>query len=646
MKRFSKLCSLLAVALFALTACDKPVPEGEASVITLATQTLSVKAEGGDYTVRYSIANPVEGEALSFDYDAEWLRSIVAEAGNIKISVDANDGEERTAEVKVGYKSAESITLSVKQEASAPAAISVSIEELTGNSCITAVTPVDPEMYYVMYKSDLSYFLDNNLLTAEALFEDDMFYFQRGAAYDGITLKSYMERNKVLFQGTTRAAWPGIRPGEKSVVYAYGVKFNEAEDECEMLTDIYWAMIEPPLAERRAIEYDVEYSVDGANVAFDISPKGYDGYYTMQIFGYNEEQYFDPNGEISEEEYAEYVAQGWIELYCNNLAGGITEERILEMFCHKGDATIERELMSYSLYTAVIYALEMVDGHYQMVSEPKIVNFSTEQVQQSDMTIDIEVDSYVRICDLRITPSVDDETYIMLFTPTEYMKPNFTDDDLREAVLGEFRIYAYEFRGPISSHMSTLYPSTEYVVVAFGYSGGIVTTPVFKHIFTTDEEGESEVTITEVNYDGPYLISDAIECDYERFSNCTGMPDDTYFLMWVEVKTDIPTPEIFTLLVDKSIYDYNGEDFVFFDLLFDTCKPLLSMTGVYYSPYYLCAAAFDHRGNVTPMWRSGVINFKPDDCKPAQELVDKLNSSTRAQAMVVDRHSGKVVAVR
>ena len=231
---------MLAVALLALTACDKPAREGEASVITLATQTLSVKAEGGDYTVRYSIANPIEGEELKFDYDAEWLRSIVAEAGNIKISVDANEGEERTAEVVVGYKGAESITLSVKQEAAAPEAISVVIEELTGNSCITAVTPVDPEMYYVMYKSDLSYFLDNNLLTAEALFDDDMFYFKRGADYEGISLKSYMEQNKVLFQGTVRAAWPGIRPGEQSVIYAYGVKFNEAEDDCEMITSIAW----------------------------------------------------------------------------------------------------------------------------------------------------------------------------------------------------------------------------------------------------------------------------------------------------------------------------------------------------------------------------------------------------------------------
>ena len=646
MKRFSKLCSLLAVALLALTACDKPAPEGEASVITLATQTLSVKAEGGDYTVRYSIANPVEGEELKFDYDAEWIESIVAEAGNIKISVATNEGGERTAEVVVGYKSAESITLSVKQEAAAPEAISVVIEELTGNSCITAVTPVDPEMYYVMYKSDLSYFLDNNLLTAEALFDDDMFYFKRGAEYDGISLKKYMERNKVLFQGKTRAAWPGIRPGEQSVIYAYGVKFNEAEDDCEMITSIAWSMIEPPLAERRTIDFDVEYSVDGANVAFNISPKGYDGYYTMQIFGYNEEQYFDPNGEMSEEEYADLVAHTWINLYCNNLAGGITEERILDMFCHKGEATVERELMSYTLYTAVIYALEMVDGHYQMVSEPKIVNFSTEEVTASDMTIDIEVESYVRICDLKITPSVDDETYIMLFTPTEYMKPNFTDDDLREAVLGEFRSWAYEFRGPISSHMSSLYPSKEYVVIAFGYSGGIVTTPVFKHIFTTDEEGECEVAISEVNYGGPYIISEAMELDPVRFGNCAGMPDDEYFLMWIEVKTDIPTPEIFTLFVDVPTYNDLGEDLIFFDLLFDTCEPLITKTASYNMPYYLCAAAFDHKGDVTPMWRSEVIKYAPSEGKSAQELIDKLNSSTRAQAMVVDRHSGKVVAVR
>ena len=152
----------------------------------------------------------------------------------------------------------------------------IELEELTGTSCITRVTPADKDMYYVMYKSDISYFGDCGITNDDELFEDDMFYFKRGAAYDGITLKSYMEQNKVLFQGTTRAAWPGIRPGEQSVVYAYGVKFNEAEDDCEMITSIAWSMIEPPLAERRTIDFDVEYSVDGANVAFDISPKGYD----------------------------------------------------------------------------------------------------------------------------------------------------------------------------------------------------------------------------------------------------------------------------------------------------------------------------------------------------------------------------------
>lgn len=110
---------MLAVALLALTACEKPAPEGEASEIAIATRNLSVKAEGGDYTVRYSIANPIEGEELKFDYDAEWIESIAAEAGNIKIRVVANEGAERTAEVTVSYKSAESITLSVKQEAAA-----------------------------------------------------------------------------------------------------------------------------------------------------------------------------------------------------------------------------------------------------------------------------------------------------------------------------------------------------------------------------------------------------------------------------------------------------------------------------------------------------------------------------------------------
>ncbi|MBR2435976.1 MAG: BACON domain-containing protein [Alistipes sp.] len=652
MKRFTKLYSLLAVALLALTACDKPAPEpapeGEASVITLATESLSVKAEGGDYTVRYSIANPIEGEALSFDYDAEWLRSIAAEAGNIKISIDANEGEERTAEVVIGYKSAESITLSVKQEAATPATpeeISIVIEELTGTNCITVVTPADPEMYYVMYKSDIQYFYDSAITNDDELFEDDMFYFKRGADYDGISLKEYMANNQVLFQNVTRANWPDLRPANRQVLYVYGVEFNEDFTDCTRITEVVWKLIDPPMAELGDATFDVTYKVDGPNVEFDVKPQGWDGLYTIQIFDYNEELYRTAS-EV-DDDYVRQVGKGWITMFGNNLDGGLSVENILDFACLTGAQQRSYELASYTLYTAVVYAVAEVDGFYQMVSRPKVINFSTEKVEPSDMTIDITVDNlYVRVCDLKITPSSNNEPYKMLLLPTEYLDRDYTDDILIESVLDTYSYAAYTFRDEVESHISSLYPSTEYIVVTFGYSGGVVTTPVFKRVFTTEAEGKCELAITDVEYGGPYKPSELKALDPKRFSNIPDGYDDYMFVVWMEVKTDTPTSDIFTYFVDTETYKFYGEDVIFFDLLISTCDPVSTALAQYDFNYYICAAAFDYKGNVTPMWRSDAINFQPDDCRPAEELIEKLNSSTRAQAMVVDRHSGKVVAVR
>lgn len=510
----------------------------------------------------------------------------------------------------------------------------IEIEELTGINCITKVTPADKQMYYVMYKSDIQYFYDSSITTDDELFEDDMFYFKRGAEFDGITLKDYMTNNKVLFQDVTRANWPDLRPAQKQVLYVYGVEFNEDFSDCTRATDVVWKLIDPPMAELGDATFDVSYTVDGANVTFDVTPQGWDGLYTIQIFDYNEELYRDA-AEV-DDDYVRQVGEGWITMFTNNLNGGVSVDDILDFTCHTGAKQPNYELASYALYTAVVYAVDDVDGIYQMVSRPVVVNFSTEEVQPSDMTIDITVDNlYVRVCDLKITPSSPDENYKMLLLPTEYLDANYTDDTLMEAVLDTYSYAAYTFRGEVTSHISSLYPSTEYVVVTFGYSGGVVTTPVFKRVFTTEAEGECELAITDVAYGGPYKPSELKALDPVRFSNIPDGYDDYMFVVWMEVKTDTPTDDIFTYFVDTDTYYYYGEDVIFFDLLIETCDPVSTALAQYDFNYYICAAAFDYKGNVTPMWRSEALKFSASDTRPAEELIAKLDASPSAKAVLV-----------
>ena len=637
MRNFANLLTIVAALLISvLTSCEKEqtTPEPEVSEIVLATQSVDVAAEGGNYTLRYSIANPVEGLELSFDYEAEWITSITAESGDIKLSVAENSGSQREAIVVVGYGEAQSVDFMVRQAGAAPEVFEIEIEELTGTNCITKVTPADADMYYVMYKSDIQYFYDSNITTDDELFEDDMFYFKRGASYDGITLKDYMENNKVLFTDVTRANWPDLRPAKRQVLYVYGIEFNEDLSDCKRVTDVIWKLIDPPMAELGDAKFEVSCDIDGANIFFDVKPQGWDGYYTIQIFDYNEELYYDASQEITDE-YIRSIGEGWISMFGNNLDGGISVDEILDFACYKGPQQPRYELTSYTLYTAVVYAVEEVDGFYQMVSRPEVINFSTEEVQPSDMTIDISVDNlYVRVCDLKITPSKDDETYKMLLIPTEYLDAEYTDDDLIEAVLDTYSYAAYTFRGEIESHISSLYPSTEYAVVTFGYSGGVITTPVFKRLFTTEPEGECLLNITDVAYGGPYKPSELKALDPERFSNIPDGYDDYMFVVWMEVKTDTPTSDIFTYFVDTGTYDLYGEDIIFFDLLISTCDPVTTSLSEYGFSYYICAAAFDYKGNVTPMWRSDALTFRPEDVRPAEELIAKLAASPKAKVVL------------
>ena len=516
------------------------------------------------------------------------------------------------------------------------ASFAITIEELHASRAITQVLPDNMQMQYVMYLEEVSYLQGNAIDTQEKLWQDDFNAFERSAAQADMTLREYMQQANIVFSGTQRVQWNNVLPGIKSVLYVYGVMFNEDGSEYEVVTDIAWKVIEPERAPLKEIEFDIQVDVKGADVVVTIDPKEFTGHYLVKIVDVNSDLYPQDDTAFTEE-YMKYICDEWTYLYDGNLDNGHKKEDILKQVCYSGRGSLSFELDSYVLYSVLVYPVEEYDGFMQIVAEPSYYNFSTEEVQQSDMEINIEVTNcYVRVADIRVTATDPDAQYLLMITPTYYLPDNYTDETLKEYALGTFYNYTYTFKGEMTSHLNTLYPSTEYVIVTFGYSGGVVTTDVYSKVFTTEAEGKCELDVTDVVVGGPYRPSDLYNYDPATFKDYKApyYYDSVQFIVTIEVKTSEPTKDIFSYFVSQMDYDWCGYDTIFYDLLIYTCDPFTISEGFWdYGAYYLCAAAFDYKGNVTPMYVSELYDWTSNDFRPISEFVEKWEANKNMKVM-------------
>ncbi|MBR5852978.1 MAG: hypothetical protein IKY74_02125 [Alistipes sp.] len=520
------------------------------------------------------------------------------------------------------------------------APFTISVEGIHASTATTEVTPKDGEMLYIMYLEEVAYFQGAGIDTAEELWADDFEAFEANALYENVSLKEYMLSANILFNDTKRVQWNSMLPGRQMVLYVYGVEFNEDGSHYEPVTEVVWKVLESEYAPLRDISFDLDVKVDGAEVELSVKPEDWDGYYLVKCVDGNSDLYVGDRTSF-DEEYLASLADEWIDTYSANLSYGYTTDMILEEIAFKGDKTIDLELSSYTLYSFLVFAIDEYDGYVQVVSEPSYINFSTEEVEQSEMSIDIEITNcYVRVADLRVTPTNDNELYALLITPTEYLPAKYNEDDLIDMALYDpvTSLSTQFFKGEITAHLNTLYPKKEYVVVAFGYSGGVITTDIYTKVFITQPEGPCEVDITDVKVCGPYRPSDLYNYDPERFKYYTYpyVSDDAFFVASIEVETSEPTEDIFADFVAKMDYDYYGEDVILFDLLIGTCPELFVTDRIYYEgPYYVCATIFDYKGNLAPMWTSELIEWSVDDIRPADELIAKLEAEPKTQLLFV-----------
>ena len=586
---------------------------------------VEVDYEGGEVFVNYVINNGIEGIDIVAATEAEWISDIVVCEGTLAFTVAKNlESEARETRVRVTYPNVDTQYIVVKQSQFDAITFELAVTTSTSTSCSTLITPSNDNYAYIAYMSEVDYFLGAGITTPEELFQDDYNYFmtfanQVSAPY----LYEFFLMNYFAYEGEQSIEWTGMMPGKEYVLYVYAIEFNEANNDYWMASPVTYKMVTLQGEALTEVEFDVEVTVDGPNASYKIDPKDYTGKYYLTVYEQGDYMY---RNTPADDAYAELVSIVWLDMMAQLMASGYAPSQLIELMCLQGYEEYSELLKGSTNYAMVIYAVEMVDGLPQVASKPQIVNFTTEEVGASQMTIDIQLENkYVRVADVIITPSTNEPYTVAIVAKNEV--PDKSDEEIIAWCNKSF--YMESYQGEIRSHINSFKPETEYSILAYGYYGDVVTTDLYRLDFKTDAAGECENSVVRVDFNGPYSLMELEAYDSDRYYNYGMFETMGWYAMWSEIITEQPSQDLFYCIYSAQEVAVYGEQAVFNDLVSYSCSPTQILTGQNGTLYVMCAVTMDYRGNFSEMWMSEpfMYNYDASTKRPLEELVEKIHGS-------------------
>lgn len=634
MTRISMIKFLLPLAfVFAIVGCKEEEetiipPKDTSTRITYDSTEIEVAGLGGDYSMGYTIDNAINGVNPVPQVNVTWIKNLRADDKKIYFTVESNPlAEQRKTMIDLKYPGVDTpVLLSVKQAVVEEQLLSFEITESGIDYAITAITPQDPEMIYVAFGSSVNYMRENGIDSPEALFEDDYNFFSSFAEQTESILVSFMLYNGYAHMGNRSVKWTGMSLGDPFVIYAYGIKPTEDMRDYELATPIYHIIYTPTSDSLSVVEFEMTYQISGPEVTHTISPKSWDGAYYYEYFAEGSDYYYDPELEITDA-YIGSVISDWQQFMNIYLNFGYSAEAIIDMACYRGTFTKTDTLLANTNYMAQVYAIDVIDGVPQVVSVPQITYFTTGDVSQSDMTFELAVENcYVRVADVEVIPSTNDEPYSAYIVPTSYV-PEGSNDVISQwllAQLGTKLTY-----GPLREHLNTLTPETEYSLFVVGVLGGVTTTDLYRYDFRTEAPGECLNSVVSIDYQGPYSAAELADIDPETYAEVAMYDDYGFYLMWAEMNAAEPTPDMFYYHYEPSEIMELGTDGIVADLLAHyPSKKISVLSGRNDVPFVLCGVVMDERGNISDLWMSDPFSFNLADKRPTEEFLAKFNSSS------------------
>ena len=476
-----KIFALLTVVALALTSCDKnpePEPQPEATpIVALDKQSISVKAEGGNYSVGYTIENAIEGVELNIVNDAEWIVDITVEPNVIAFVVEPNESPEaREAELSVEYPQTEPRTITINQAAKSEepepqptlATIELEVSNIEWNNADIAVTPSE-DIEYVLGVMGAELFAEKYAENSEAIIADriaewestakmyeDMGYDDPWQYYMQLEQREGERTYNIKDSDIANLSW-----GSDYVAYCFGI-----DDEGNVTSSV--ATAEFATVAPVASENDITISIDAmtkSSVEFTVTTTTNDPYYvTLETT-----DVLAPYADKSDEELIRYL----LPQYNNQI-----EQRTFTGTKTITNSDLGKSVNGFKSYKVVVWGFE---------NGPTTKVFYSEEFKPTDPVIDLSVNITIdELSHDKVTYSVVPNSYSVTYFHSLFTAEEVGTDGgkaLAESLIAEEKFYQRLSSGPVQNEV-VVEPEKQYYVVVFGYDGN--TSTMTSEVFLSD----------------------------------------------------------------------------------------------------------------------------------------------------------------
>lgn len=472
MKSFRFMAAALSLILAVASCKEKPEPEPlepEVKIpeIRLGQSEVSLDSDGAPVNVAYIVDNEIQGEKISVSCDAEWLSVNTDKARILTLSAQTNEtGEVRSAEVTISYKDAEDVILGVSQDFFI-SPLKIALSGVTATGVTFSVTTSEPDLTWipmVTYKEGFEYWD-----TPDELFDSDIEYFKYLADINDQTLTEFLT-TMVATGSMVDVYLDGLQPSTDYVLYAYGVTIDGRRT-----TDI----VSEPFRTDDPYEGDITF-------AFEVKEEDFVLEYSITPSHTGVPYYY---GIVPAVQLDQWKAQ-----YGNDLRTAIQKGEI--------DPSIE-ELVNYGMisgpggYFDVFSESDVVDwGYFEVIASTKYVLFAAKwdeqcqligpvsiyehtsaSVESSENQITLEAVNVTQsTVDAVVTVTTDDPYAVIPIRKIEV--EGMADDEIFAYLVNKYDyiLSEYTFIGDKTRTYSKLRPDNDYILFAFGYKAGVMTT--------------------------------------------------------------------------------------------------------------------------------------------------------------------------
>ena len=406
----------------------------------------------------------------------------------------------------------------------------LTVSDITSTSCHFSVDPKDESMSYVamiVEKSEFDAFKDEYKYQ-----DDDLLWFERLATEEGKSLREWLEG--FLHVGTMEADEEGLMPGVTYYLYAYGLDY-----EGYFTTGVTKMEFATPEIEQTELGFKIEVTDIGLTKAtVNVTADKKDAVFFVNVF--SPEQYQQWGGD--ETAFAAH-ALALVDYYV--AMGRTTEEMVANLGSVGSASLVFDDLVDNTEYMA--YAVG-IDENFYVNTRAEVFKFTTKKAVESSNTFDINITGTTYCSVLgTVTPSNGDQ-FICSIQPKEQLAEYESDVAIMYDLVATYQkwnaldkvLYA---GGVVDLEpISSLSPSTEYVILCFGWDEA-PTTGLTRAEFKTEPEGgrpqnqeitfilsdiiHNKVTVNIVPKLGLYYFYDCMSIELlEEYTAATGSQDE------------------------------------------------------------------------------------------------------------------------